>query len=328
MEPAPSESGVASLVPHGARLVLRLSVVALALVALVLVVQAVGTDDVLALVARAAPWLPLAALLELGRIGLDAVATRLVLGPRGRAIPVHRLFLLHIVGHGVMNVMPAGRGTSEAAKAIILAGELGGEAAASVGTTNQANVLLSSALFSLPCALAAHVALGSPALTLAIVAHFVVLFAAGYGLRFLQTHPRAVDWVARTFPRWSARVHAFAEASRQTPTLAAGPIAAMALGRLLQTIEYAVLAHAVGLSVTPLAALAVQGLNLVAAAVGVMVPGQLGSAEAIFALAADALGTTPAQAVSIALLAHTVSLAFAGMGLTLLAGWALLPRRR
>jgi hypothetical protein len=80
--------------------------------------------------------------------------------------------------------------------------------------------------------------------------------------------------------------------------------------------------------VTPLAALAVQGLNLVAAAVGVMVPGQLGSAEAIFALAADALGSTPAQAVSIALLAHTVSLAFAGMGLTLLAGWALLPRRR
>jgi hypothetical protein len=33
------------------------------------------------------------------------------------------------------------------------------------------------------------------------------------------------------------------------------------------------------------------------------------------------------MAVSIALLAHTVSLAFAAIGLTLLAAWALLPRR-
>lgn len=326
MEPAPSAPG--ALVPRGVGLALRALVVVAALVALVLVVRAVGTDEVLGLVAQAAPWLPVAALLELGRIGLDALATRLVLGPRGREIAVHRLLLLHVVAHGVMNVMPAGRGTSEAAKAIILADQLGGEAAASMGTTNQANVLISSALFSLPCALAAHLALHSAGLTAAIVAHFVVLFAAGYGLRFLQTHPRAVDWVAGRSPRWSARVHAFAEASRQTPTVAVGPVAAMALGRLLQTLEYAVLAHAVGLGVTPLAALAVQGLNLVAAAVGVLVPGQLGSSEVIFALAADALGTTPAQAVSIALLAHTVSLAFAGMGLTLLAGWALLPRRR
>lgn len=317
----------ASLVPRGWRLGLRVLVALLAVAAVAFVVRAVGTDEVLERLRTAAPWLPLAALLELGRIGLDAVATRLVLGPAGRRIRRARLLVLHLITHGVMNVMPAGRGTSEAAKAMLLADDLGTEAAVSMGTSNQANVLLSSALFSLPCAIAAHLALHSAPLTLAILGHFAVLFAAGLGLRVLQTHPRAVQWLAGLLPRFSARVHAFAEASRQTPTLAAGPIAAMMLGRLLQTGEYAVLAHAVGLDVSPLAALAVQGLNLVAAAVGVLVPGQLGSAEAIFALAAGALGTTPAMAVSIALLAHTVSLAFAAIGLTLLAAWALLPRR-
>jgi hypothetical protein len=316
-----------ALLPRGWRLGLRILVAIAAVLALAFVVRAVGTDEVLASVRLAAPWLPLAALLELGRIGLDAVATRSVLGPAGRGIPLVRLFVLHLMTHGIMNVMPAGRGTSEAAKAMLLADDLGTETAVSMGTTNQANVLLSSAFFSLPCALAAHLALASAPLTLAILGHFAVLFAAGFGLRVLQTHPRAVQWLAGLLPRWSARVHAFAEASRRTPTLAAWPIAAMMLGRLLQTGEYAVLAHGVGLEVSAPAAFAVQGLNLVAAAVGVLVPGQLGSAEAIFALAADALGTTPAMAVSIALLAHTVSLGFASIGLSLLAASALLTRR-
>lgn len=316
-----------SALRRGLGLVFRLVVVLGALALLVGVVRAVGTDEVLALVLAAAPLLPIAALLELGRIALDAVATRLVIGRDGAKVPLQRLFVLHVVAHGIMNVMPAGRGTSEAAKAFLLKDDLGGEAAVSMGTTNQANVLLSSALFSLPCALAAHVALGDAALTAAIVTHFVVLFGAGLGLRTLQTHPRAVAWVAATFPRFADRAHRFAVASRQTALISPGPVAAMALGRLLQTGEYALLAHAVGVPVGLLSALAVQGLNLVAAAVGVLMPGQVGSAEAIFAVAAGALGTTAARAVSIALLAHTISIAFAGLGLTLLAGWALLPRR-
>ncbi len=309
-------------------MMLRALVLGAALVALVFVVRAVGTDEVLALLSRAAWLLPLAAILELGRIGLDAVATRLALGPRGRAVPLRTLVAAHLVAHGVMNVMPAGRGASEAAKAALLTPHLGAPAAIAMGTTNQANVLLSSALFSLPCAIAAHVALRSSELTIAILIHFAVLFAAGAGLRFVQRFPRALQFVERHFARWAGGARRFVEASRETPMLAAGPIAAMSLGRLLQTAEYAVLAFAVGLPVGPLRALAVQGLNLVAAAVGVLVPGQMGSSEAIFAVAADALGSTPAQAVSIALLAHSVSLAFAAIGLVVLGAWVTLPSKR
>lgn len=320
--PAPSPSRL------WATRLFRAGVMLAAAGAMIFVVRSAGTDEVLALAAQAAPYLPLAALLELGRIALDAVATRAALGERGAHIPLRLLVASQIVAHGVMNVTPAGRSSSEAAKATLLAGYLGAPAAIAMGTTNQANVLLSSAFFSLPCALAAHIAMGNTVLTLAIIAHFVVLFVAGAGLRLIQVHPYALAWAEQTFPRWSKGARAFAEASRQTPLLSARPIALMSLGRLCQTAEYAVLAHAVGLSVTPLGALAVQGLNLVAAAVGVMVPGQLGSSEAIFALGAEAIGSTTVEAVSIALLAHSVSLGFAALGLSMLAVWVLLPSRR
>jgi hypothetical protein len=305
----------------------RLGVMLAAAAAMVFVVRSVGTEEVLTLAVNAAPFLPLAVLLEFGRIALDAVAGRVALGARGAHIPLRLLIASQIVAHGVMNVTPAGRSSSEAAKATLLAGYLGAPAAIAMGTTNQANVLLSSAFFSLPCAVAAHLAMHSWALTLAIVAHFVVLFVAGAGLRLIQVHPYALAWAEQTFPRWSKGARAFAKASRETPILSFKPIALMSLGRLCQTAEYGVLAHAVGLSITPLGALAVQGLNLVAAAVGVMVPGQLGSSEAIFALGAEAIGSTTVEAVSIALLAHSVSLGFAALGLSMLAVWVLVPHK-
>jgi uncharacterized membrane protein YbhN (UPF0104 family) len=100
----------------------------------------------------------------------------------------------------------------------------------------------------------------------------------------------------------------------------------MFAGRTVQTIEYALIAYAVGLHVGILEALAVQGTNLVAAAVGVFVPGQVGSAEAVFAAAAKVLDTTVARAMSIALLSHAVQLILVVAGFVLLFGWR--ARRR
>jgi hypothetical protein len=65
----------------------------------------------------------------------------------------------------------------------------------------------------------------------------------------------------------------------------------------------------------------VQGVNLVAAATGVFVPSQVGTAELVFRLSADALRTTPAIAVSIALLARVPQLTFIAIGLLALLLW-------
>ena len=63
------------------------------------------------------------------------------------------------------------------------------------------------------------------------------------------------------------------------------------------------------------------GVYLVVAAIGVMIPGQLGASEGGFAYSAEMLGTTEARAMSIALLAHAIQLALVGVGFVVLALW-------
>ena len=303
----------------------RIAIALAGLALLATVVREVGLDHVLPLLSGAAPWLPLALVLELGRIACDAWSTRLVLGERGRSIPTTTLFLAQLAGHGVMNVFPAGRSSSEAVKATLLHPWIGAAPAIAMATANQANTLISSALFSLACLGAALLVSSEAMLGWAIFAHFAVLFVSGVALRVAATDRRVEFFLLRRFPRIAARAVNFHAASRDTPVIAWGPVIAMGAGRAVQTVEYAVLAYAVGVPVGPLGALTVQGVNLVGAAVGVMIPGQLGSSELVFALAAEALGTDAARATSIALLAHALGLVAVGAGLVILLAWRARP---
>lgn len=293
----------------------------LGVVLLVSVVRHVGVDTIVARVSAALPWMPLALALEGARIACDAVASGVVLGPRWRLIGAWRLFAAHVAGHGVMNLMPGGRSASELVKAGLFYGTIGTGDAAALGTTNQANVLLASAIFSLPCAAAAWRTSDDPTLTWAIVIHALVLFGSGIGLRVIVESAVIERFVRRRAPSMVAGFERFQKASRGQPWISPGPVAWMMAGRGAQTLQYAVLAHAVGISVGPLVALTVQGTNLVAAAVGVLVPGQVGSSEAAFMMAAEALGTTADRATSIALLAHASGLTWTALGLLVLFFW-------
>ncbi len=284
-------------------------------------VRHVGPDEVLAALARTAWALPLAFALDGARIACDALSTRLLLGASGRAIPARRLFAAHVVGHGVMNVLPAGRSAAEAVKAALLHRELGAAEAVAMGASNQANTLVSSALFSLASAVAVLLVLEGRVFPIAIGIHAIVLLAAGIGMRVAATNRHVEAFFARRLPRLGAHLGRFAERSRETSIVAWRPVLAMVLGRAMQAIEYGLLARAVGIPVGLLGTLAVQGVNLVAAAIGIVMPGQLGSSEAVFALAAEALHASPASTMTIALTAHVVALAWALIGLVLLALW-------
>ncbi|MFN7699341.1 MAG: lysylphosphatidylglycerol synthase transmembrane domain-containing protein [Deltaproteobacteria bacterium] len=308
---------------------LRVALASFGLAVIGVLVDRIGVHEVRAAQLRTAPVLPIAFLLDGVRIACDAYSTRLLLGARGREIPWLALFGGHVVGHGVMNVFPAGRSASEAVKAALFHRYLGAAEAVAMGASNQANTLFSSAIFSLACAAAAAVAMPGAALVGAIAIHFAVLFGAGVGMRLAATNPAVEAFFTSRLPRVGAHLSRFAERSRETPIVAWGPVGAMVLGRLAQTFEYGLLASAVGISIGPLEALAVQGVNLVAAAVGVLMPGQLGSSEAIFALASETLGTDEASAMTIALAAHLCALGWAVIGLVLLLAWrASTPRVR
>ena len=284
-------------------------------------VRGIGVSRLTALLVPALPWLPIVALLELARIAMDAAATWFVLDRRAREVPIGRLFWAHVVGYAVMAVMPAGRSSAEATKAALLSSYLGGGASIAMGTTNQANTLLSSGLFTIPCAIAVYSYSGASVLMWACWAHFVVMFATGLAIRATQRHAAVALFVRRRFPKLALGSEVFLEASRETSLVPLKPVACMLVGRGFQAAAYATLALSVGLPLKLDRALAVQGVNLVSSAVSVLVPGQLGASEGVFSLAAEALGTDVAHAASIALLAHAVQLMLTLFGFLVLALW-------
>ncbi|MGE0791662.1 MAG: lysylphosphatidylglycerol synthase domain-containing protein [Sandaracinaceae bacterium] len=291
----------------------------------VYIVRDVGIDALQRAIVPALPWLPLAIALELARIAMDAVSTRSTLASRGEAVPWPALFGSHLVAFAVMGVAPAGRATAEAVKASLLARWIGAPTAAAMGTANQANTLLSSGTFSLLSALAAYLVSGPSTLTALLVVHTVMMNASGLALRVAARYRKLQAWLQRRFPKLAREIDTFGDASRETALYPAWPVASMMIGRAFQAAHFGVLAVAVGLSPSVLAALALHGVYLVVAALGVMIPGQLGASEWGFVMAAETLGTTEARAAAIALLAHAIQLILVAVGFVLLALW---PERR
>jgi hypothetical protein len=132
--------------------------------------------------------------------------------------------------------------------------------------------------------------------------HFVVLVATGLALRVATRAHGPGRWLGKRFPRRSPGTAAFAEHAQEVGLWAPGPTAGLTLGRCFQLLQFAVAAHATGIDTGIAEAFAVQGVNLVASAVGVLVPGGLGTTDGAFALSAQMLGTTVARTTSLALL--------------------------
>ncbi|MCC6558269.1 MAG: flippase-like domain-containing protein [Polyangiaceae bacterium] len=292
----------------------RVLFAAAGVVALVVLVRSAGPAALAASLARAAPWLPPVIAIEVVRVSMDAVATYFALGRRARALPVAVLARAQLIGAAVSAVAPAGRTAAEATKAALIAPWTGMPAATAAAATSQASTLVSTGLASIPCAWAAYALTGGSALTIALVAHAVLLVLGGAGLRALMRARRAGRWLERRSARLGRGAASFQESAREAPIIAPRPTAALLVGRLLQVAQYAILARAAGVDASAVRALFAQGLNLISLATGSLVPGQVGVSEGTFVLSAHALGTTEAKAMTIALLAHVVQVVFVPIG--------------
>lgn len=260
-------------------------------------------------------WIPLIAGLEGVRIGADALAGRLLVGERGRAVPFRDWYLAQVAAHGVMNVMPAGRTAGELAKAEMLSPRLGVSVALAMGYNNQANVLLSGACFAAICAAGAFALPAGQLLGWALVIQALLQLSGGFGMRQLVTNRFVASAMRSRLPWLWARANAFYRVSKEGAAVSLRPVLAMLLGRVVQAAEVAVIAHAVGIELSWASALALQGVNLLSAVSGMVFPGQVGSSEAMFALCAGVVGTSVPRAMSIALLSHAVQVFWVGAGL-------------
>ena len=281
---------------------------------LAVIVERVGAQAIFATLRPAVRWLPLLCVVEAARIGCDALASRLGFGTLATRIPLPTLYRAHVIGQSLGALAPAPRVVNETIKIGLLAPYVGAAAATSVGFINQAATLIAGGLFSIPCG-AAMFALGGGTMWLwAAALHAVVLVSSGLGLRAVTRADAPGRWLARKIPRLAARAAAFREHTSEIGFFAAAPTAALVLGRCCQAIQYGIAARAVGIDVGVLGAMAAEGVNLIATAVGVAVPGGLGTTDGAFTLAAGLLSTTVARATALALLMRCLQVLWVPIG--------------
>jgi hypothetical protein len=273
--------------------------------ALVGLVREAGPARVWAVLRGAGPWLPLVMVLEAVCVAVvDALVIRTLLAHLGVSPPLRPTVRSTLLAYSAMVFLPAGRTGAEVVRAAVLSKHAGVPMVAACATHAQGVTLLATALVSLPCAVAVGLVAGpSGALTLACFGNAAV--CAVLGLVFLLG-PRLAMSGGALGARLKARFTRGGEydaALRRLPTLPLPALALSFVGRVLQTVQYGVVLHAVGGSFGAQGALVAQGIHLVGAAAGDMVPNQAGILEGAYRLFADALGfaSDPAKAVSIAL---------------------------
>jgi hypothetical protein len=206
------------------------------------------------------------------------------------------------------------RAAGEAARAATLAPALGAAEAVASCTRLQACALLGNVVISI-LILIVLVAAGveSGPLRLLLLGNAAVCIVSGGGLLALLASGRFSGWLKRRLRRFETRepTAGLAPTRMQVVRAVAWPV----LGRLFQTVQYGVALHAVGGHATAVTAFATQGAHLVGAALGGIVPGQVGVAEGTYQAFATTLGlgAEPARALTIALVARVAQfgLAFA-----------------
>jgi Lysylphosphatidylglycerol synthase TM region len=280
----------------------------LGLVVLVALVRHVGAGPIAETLRGAIAWLPLLCLLELVRIACETAASYLAFGALAVRIPRATLLRAHVLGHSLGTVAPAPTVVSETIKATLVAPYVGVGAATSVGFINQAATLISVGLFSIPCGAAILVMGGASLWFWACLLHAIVLVGCGVGLQAVTRADGPGRWLVTKLPSLADRAAAFRDHASGVGLFALGPTSALLLGRGFQVLQLAIAARAVGIAAGPLSAMAAEGVNLLAAAVGVLVPGGLGTTDGAFTLAAGMLQTSEAKAMSLALLVRCTQL--------------------
>ena len=293
---------VASMTSVGVSTWIRLALGVVGLGVLVAIVRHIGVSVIAETLRDALVWLPLIGALEVLRVASETASSWSALGSLAGRIPMTTLFRAHLLGHGLGNLAPAPRVVNETIKATLVAPFVGVPAATSVGLINQAATLLAVGLFSLPCGAAIFVLTGPSVWFWTSMVHAVVLVGTGVALQAVVRARGPGRWLSRRLPRLAERAALFREHALETSLLAPGPTAGLLGSRAVQTLQYGIAAYAVGIDAGVLRAMAAEGVQLIASAVGVLVPAGVGAQDGAFSLASEMLGTTVARATSLALL--------------------------
>jgi hypothetical protein len=216
------------------------------------------------------------------------------------------------MAYGFMVLLPAGRAAGEIGRASVLGPWVTLAAAASAGAELQGLALLSNAALSAISAIALLPRFGLVSIaTGSMIANTVILSALGFGLLALPRSRRLREWFEKRFPKSLA---SFRDRVTTPARLLLLAFLACFIGRVFQTWQFGVMVQAVsGVPTSVLSSIDSQGVHLVGATLGDLVPGQVGVVEGCYRYFSPLLGlaTDPASALAIPLVGRVAQLSLA-----------------
>jgi len=318
---APAPAPQKAAVPAWARLAL----LAAGLCAVAWLVHNAGADLVWRVIVAAGPWLPIIFLLEFTWVLVEGIGLLLLLGTWRREIPARSWVMATLTHFTTMMVLPVGRAGAEAVRATLLARYVGGGRSAAASSLMQALVLLGNALVSLACAVVVSTRGVGGDLALLLVGNAVATAFLGGGLYVILRRAKLGGFLGKHFQKMAHFGPELDQHVRENRTRHLPAFAFVVLGRLVQTLQYGFIFAAVAGSFQASGMFIAQGVHLIGAGLGDMVPNQVGVTEGAFRFFAAALGLAaePERAISLALLARLSTLTVAGLAAAVM---QLVPR--
>lgn len=276
-------------------------------------VRGVGLDRVGAVLSDAKGYVPLIFLLEVLIVVTDVLALRSLLGPSASRVATSVWIRSTAIAYASSVLLPAGRAVGEAMRVRALAPELGAPRATGAATRLQIGTLYANALISIVILLDLFASgEGGGPLTIAVLVNVVACALLGTLILALVRSKRFAAWLGQRF-RGFVEAHTNPEEVPAPLGGAARAVAFCSFGRLIQLLQYGVAVKSVGGAATLHFALSAQGIHLVGALAGDLVPNQIGITEGAYRAFAHSLGfdAEPARALGIALLTRIAQIALA-----------------
>jgi hypothetical protein len=251
------------------------------ILALVFLIRKEGAAHLWALLVAARWHLPMLLLLEVLFVAGDAIAVAILLSSSAKKVPIRDWIRSTAMAYGFMVLLPAGRAAGEIGRASVLGPWVTLAAAASAGAELQGLAVLSNAALSLLSALTCLPRFGLFSIvTASMFANTVVLSVLGFGLLALPRSRRLRGWFEKRFPKSLA---SFADRVTTPARVLLTAFAACFIGRLFQTWQFGVMVEAIsGVPISVLSSIDSQGVHLVGATLGDLVPGQVGVVEGCY----------------------------------------------
>ncbi len=293
----------------------RAALVAVGFGVVVYVIYRLGPERIFEALRRSAAVFPLVFLLEGTIVACTMLGLRTLYGPDRGKVTAWDLTRAGLIGYVAMLLMPSGRTFAEATRATLLARRTTPARAAFAAYQMQAACLLGNALILSLGFAAAWWVLGFNGYVGAILANLGACIVIGLGMLFGGRLVRLGGLLGRFFPKASEHGKAFDVHTREQPPVPWVPTLWEFGGRIFQTLQMMILVAAVGGRLSFLAGLITEGAHEVGAAVGGLIPAQIGAAEVNLAVFAKALAIDSSGAVAVALDVHFAQLLWVLVGL-------------